>query len=170
NETAVAWRTALEQTHHPVLLILTRQNLPTLDRKTYASAEGVAKGGYILADCKGEPEVILMATGSELQLVVKAHETLSKEGVASRVVSLPSFELFDAQPSSYRESVLPPWVTARVAAEAGCRQCWDKYLGMMGGFVGLETFGASAPFEEVYKHRGLTVETILAKARELRGK
>jgi transketolase len=171
NETAAAWRVALEQTRHPVLLVLTRQNLPTFDRRKYASAEGVARGGYVMADSpNGEPEVILMATGSELQLIVKAHETLTKEGIKSRVVSLASFELFEAQPSAYREEVLPPWVTARVAVEAGCRQCWDRYLGPTGAFVGLDEFGASAPFETVYEKRGLTVESVVAKARQMRGK
>ncbi|MEX2317038.1 MAG: transketolase [Pirellulales bacterium] len=168
NETAVAWRVALEQTKKSVLLILTRQNLPTFDRKTYASAEGVVRGGYVMADAPNrEPEVILMATGSEVQLVVKAHEILTKEGIRSRVVSLPSFELFEAQSIAYREDVLPPWVTARVAVEAGCRQCWDRYLGPTGAFVGLDTFGASAPFEKVYEHRGLTVDAVVAKAREV---
>jgi transketolase len=150
------------------MLVLTRQNLPTLDRKVYASAEGTARGGYILADAADEkPEVILMATGSEVQLVVKAHETLTKEGIKSRIVSLPSFELFEAQSQSYRDEVLPPGVTARIGVEAGCRQCWDKYIGLNGAFVGLDDYGASAPFEEVYKHRGLTAEAIVAKAREL---
>jgi transketolase len=171
NETAMAWRVALEQTKHPVLLILTRQNLPTFDRAKYGSAEGVARGAYIFADAgDGAPDVILMATGSELQLVVKAHEALLKDGVRSRVVSMPSFEIFDRQPVEYQREVLPPGVTARVAVEAGIRQCWDKYLGTNGEFVGLDEFGASAPFEDVYKHRGLTAEAVLQKARKLTGK
>jgi transketolase len=172
NETAVAWRVALEQTCRPTLLILTRQNLPTFDRKTYAPAEGTARGGYIFAkeSSSGPPDVILMATGSELQLAVKAHETLTKVGVRSRVVSLPSFELFDEQPAKYRDEVLPPGVTARVATEAGIRQCWDKYLGTAGAFVGLDSFGASAPYEEIYKHRGLSVEAIVEQAKRLAGK
>lgn len=171
NETAVAWRVALEQTRRPTMLILTRQNLPTLDRTKYASPEGVARGGYILADCTGDgqPHVILLATGSELQLALAAYETLMADGIHARVVSMPSLELFDEQPAAYREEVLPPGVTARVAVEAGVRQCWDKYLGMGGAFVGLDTFGASAPYQEIYKHRGLTAEAVVKKARELCG-
>jgi transketolase len=172
NETAVAWRVALEQTVRPTMLILTRQNLPTFDRKIYAPAEGTARGGYIFAkeSGSGPPDVILMATGSELQLVVKAHEELAKGGVRSRVVSLPSFELFDEQPQKYRDEVLPPSVKARVASEAGIRQCWDKYLGPQGAFVGLDTFGASAPFEQIYIHRGLTAEAIVEQAKRLAAK
>jgi transketolase len=168
NETAVAWRVALEQTHRPIMLILTRQNLPTFDRSVYSSAEGVARGGYILADSgNGPPQIVLMATGSELQLAVAAHEALVKDGIRSRVVSLPCFELFDEQPQKYRDEVLPPAVSARVAVEAGIRQCWDKYLGSRGEFVGLDGFGASAPYEEIYKQRGLTADAVVAKARQL---
>ena len=168
NETAFAWQVALEQTDRPVMLILTRQDLPTLDRTKFAAADGVTRGGYVLADAGGkQPDIILMSTGSEIQLAVAAHEKLVADGIRSRVVSLPSFELFDEQPAAYRDSVLPPQVTARVAVEAGIRQCWDKYLGTSGAFVGLDTYGASAPFKEIYKHRGLTAEAVLAKAREL---
>jgi transketolase len=168
NETSMAWKVVLEQKTRPVAIALTRQNLPTLDRTKYASADGVAKGGYILADAKGgKPAVILIATGSELQLAVAAHEELTTAGVASRVVSLPSFELFDDQPQKYRDEVLPPAVTARVGVEAGIRQGWDKYIGVQGAFVGLDTFGASAPFELVYKHRGLTTAAVVSAAREL---
>ncbi|MEX0612593.1 MAG: transketolase C-terminal domain-containing protein, partial [Pirellulales bacterium] len=172
NETAEAWRVALQQTERPVALVLTRQDLPTLDRTKYAPAAGLARGGYVLADAagKGQPDVILMATGSELQLAVAAHEQLTAEGIRSRVVSLPSFELFEEQPPAYREEVLPAEVQARVAVEAGIRQCWDKYLGPQGAFVGIDTFGASAPFQDIYKHRGLTAEAVVAKARELCGK
>jgi transketolase len=173
NEVAVAWKIALEQTDRPVLLILTRQDVPTLDRSKYAPASGAERGGYVLADSAGNgrlPEVVLMATGSELQLAVAAHEQLVAEGIKSRVVSLPSFELFDTQPAAYRDEVLPPQVTARIAIEAGVRQCWDKYLGSSGAFLGLDTYGASAPYKAIYKHRGLTVEAVLAKARELCGR
>jgi transketolase len=173
NEVAVAWKIALEQTDRPVLLILTRQDVLTLDRKKYSPAAGVERGGYILADSVargGRPDVILMSTGSELQLAVAAHEQLTADGIKSRVVSLPSFELFDAQPAAYRDEVLPPQVTARVAIEAGVRQCWDKYLGSAGAFLGLDTYGASAPYQAIYKHRGLTAEAILSKARELCGR
>jgi transketolase len=170
NEAAYAWKVALEQTHRPTLMILTRQDLPTLDRKKYAPAAGVERGGYILADVAGKagkPDIILMATGSELQLAVAAHEELAAAGIKSRVVSLPSFELFDAQPAAYRDEVLPPSVTARVGVEAAIRQCWDKYLGLAGAFVGLDTYGASAPYQEIYKQRGLTAAAVAAKAHEL---
>jgi transketolase len=186
NEVSYAWKVALEQTHRPSMLILTRQDLPTLDRTKYAPAAGVERGGYVLADASSrvspklgsgslgetalqgsKPDVILLATGSELQLAVAAHEELTAAGIKSRVVSLPSFELFDAQPAAYRDEVLPPSVTARVAVEAGIRQCWDQYLGTTGAFIGLDTYGASAPYQEVYKHRGLTAAAVAAKAREL---
>jgi len=168
NETSMAWKAILEQKTRPVAIALTRQNLPTLDRTKYASADGVAKGGYILADANdGKPAVILVATGSELQLAVAAHEELTAAGVASRVVSLPSFELFDDQPQKYRDEVLPPAVLARVGIEAGIRQGWDKYIGAQGAFVGLDTFGASAPFQLVYQHRGLTTAAVVSAAKEL---
>jgi transketolase len=171
NEAAVAWKVILEQKSRPVAIALTRQNLPTLDRTKYASAEGVARGGYILADAKGgKPAVILIATGSELQLAVAAHEELTAAGLASRVVSMPSFEIFDDQPQKYCDEVLPSSVTARVAVEAGIRQGWDKYIGAGGAFVGLDTFGASAPYELVYQHRGLTAAAVVAKAREQLGR
>jgi transketolase len=169
NETSAAWKVALEQQHRPVTLMLTRQNLPTLDRTKYAAATGVAKGGYVLACAApdGKPDVILLATGSEVQFAVAAHEELVAGGVRSRVVSLPSFEIFNEQPAEYREKVLPPSTTARVAVEAGVRQCWDQYLGSHGAFVGLDTYGASAPFEEIYKHRGITAAAVVAKAKDL---
>jgi transketolase len=172
NETSEAWRVAMQQTERPVALILTRQDLPTLDRQKYAPASGVARGGYVLADSagKGTAAVILMSTGSEVQLAIDAHEKLLAEGIKSRVVSLPSFELFDEQPADYRDSVLPPSVTARVAVEAGIRQCWDKYLGPSGAFIGLDTYGASAPYKEIYKHRGLTAEAIIAAAKSVLGR
>jgi transketolase len=173
NEAAYAWKVALAQTHRPCMLILTRQDLPTLDRKKYAPAAGVERGGYILADAAGKgsnPDVILIATGSELQLAVAAHEELAAGGTKSRVVSMPSCEIFNDQPAAYRDEVLPPLVAARVAVEAGVRQCWDQYLGREGGFVGLDTYGASAPYQEIYKHRGLTAAAVVAKAREICGK
>jgi transketolase len=169
NEVSECWRITMQQTDRPVALVLTRQDLPTLDRQKYAPASGVAKGGYILADATGksEPQVIIMATGSEVQIAIDAHEKLVADGIRSRVVSLPSFEIFDEQPADYREKVLPPGVTARVAVEAGIRQCWDKYLGPQGAFIGLDTFGASAPYKEIYTHRGLTSEAVVAAAREV---
>jgi transketolase len=171
NETAQCWRLAMAQTERPSILCLTRQDLPTLDRTKYAPATGVEKGGYVLADAgKGAPDVILMSTGSEVQYAVAAHEKLVTAGIKSRVVSLPSFELFDEQPASYRNEVMPPAVTKRIGIEAGVRQCWDKYLGMDGAFVGLDTYGASAPYQEIYEHRGITADAIVAKAREILGK
>jgi transketolase len=173
NETAQAWRVALEQTDRPVAMILTRQDLPTFDRTKFAQATGVEKGGYVMADAaagKGLPDVILMSTGSEVQLAVAAYETLVAAGIKSRVVSLPSFELFNQQAQSYRDEVLPPAVTARVAVEAGVRQCWDQFLGPQGAFIGLDTYGASAPYQEIYKHRGITAEAVTAAARKICGK
>jgi transketolase len=172
NETAQCWRVAMEQTERPAILCLTRQDLPTVDRTKYAAATGVEKGGYVLADApgKGAPDVILMSTGSEVQYAVAAHEKLVAAGIRSRVVSLPSFELFDEQPANYRNEVMPPGVTKRIGVEAGIRQCWDKYLGPQGAFVGLDTYGASAPYQEIYEHRGITAEAIVAKAREILGK
>jgi transketolase len=162
----------MQQTDRPVLLLLTRQDLPTFDRQKYAAASGVARGGYVMADApgQGKPEIILMATGSEVQLIVAAHEQLVAAGIRSRIVSLPSFELFDEESQQYRDEVLPPSATKRIAVEAGVRQCWDKYLGTAGAFIGLDTYGASAPYQEIFKHRGLTTEAVLAKARELCGR
>jgi len=172
NEVAECWRIAVRQTERPSIFALTRQDLPTLDRTKYAAASAATKGGYVLADAGGKvaPEVILMATGSEVSLAVAAHEKLTATGVRSRVVSLPSFELFDEQPPAYRNEVLPPAVTARVAVEAGIRQCWDKYLGPQGAFIGLDTYGASAPYQDIYKHRGLTREAVITAAREQLGR
>ena len=157
------------QKERPSIMCLTRQDLPTMDRTKYAPAAGAEKGGYVLADApgKGVPDVILMSTGSEVQLAVAAHEKLVAAGVKSRVVSLPSFELFNEQPASYRNEVLPPAVTKRVAVEAGIKQCWDQYLGLEGVFIGLDTYGASAPYQEIYKHRGITAEAVFAAAKAL---
>jgi transketolase len=172
NEVAEAWRVALELAHRPSAIILTRQNMPTFDRQKYAPVQGVARGGYVLGDAtgKGQPDVILLGTGSELSLAVAAHEQLTAAGIRSRVVSMPSFELFEDQPQAYRDEVLPPDVTARVAVEAGVEQCWDKYLGLRGAFIGMHSYGASAPYQEIYKHNGITTEAVVAKARELCGR
>jgi transketolase len=172
NEVSEAWRVTMQQTERPIALLLTRQNLPTFDRAKYAAASGLARGGYVMADASkgGKPDVILMASGSEVQLIVAAHEKLVAAGIQSRVVSLPSFELFDEQPAAYREEVFPAGITARIAVEAGVKQCWDKYLGTAGAFIGLDTYGASAPYQEIYKHRGLTADAVIAKAREMCGR
>jgi transketolase len=163
NETAQAWKVAVAETRRPSLLVLTRQNLPTLCRERYESADGVARGGYVLADAAdGKPELILMASGSELSLAAAAYEKLTADGVATRVVSMPSMELFQDQDDAYRESVLPKSVTARVAVEAGIRQPWDRYLGLDGEFVGMETFGASAPAALVFEQRGITTDGVIA--------
>ncbi len=167
NEVSEAWRAAMQFRDRPSALVLTRQNVPTLDRDKYAPATGVARGGYVLADVAGGmPDVVLLAAGSELSLAVAAHDQLTAEGVRSRVVSMPCFELFDEQDAAYRDEVLPPGLTARVAVEAGIRQCWDKYLGLAGRFVGLERFGASAPATVVFRELGVTVEQVVAVARE----
>lgn len=171
NETAQAWHAALAQSRRPVALVLTRQNLPTLDRDKYASAAGVNRGAYILADAaSGKPDLILLASGSELALAVEAHEQLTTAGIATRVVSVPSFELFDEQPASYRDEVLPPAVTARVAIEAGIRQGWDRYLGSNGEFIGMDSFGTSAPAEKIFEEAGITTESIVAAGQRLAGK
>jgi len=170
NECAEAWRIALSEKDRPVALALTRQNLPTLCREKYAPANGTARGGYVLIDAvNGQPDVILLATGSELSLAVEAHETLTADGLAVRVVSMPSFELFEDQDLEYRQSVLPPSVTKRVAVEAGIQQGWDKFLGLDGAFVGMNDFGASAPYQEVYKAREITAEAVVLSAKRLLG-
>ena len=170
NEVAEAWRVAMQQKHDPVALILSRQAMPTFDRTKYASAAGVAKGAYVLADSKGEPEVILMATGSELQLVVGAHEQLTAEGIRSRVVSMFSFKLFQKQPEDYRNSVLPKSVKARVAVEAGTNLGWREYVGDQGIIIARSDFGASAPMKDLYKHFGFTVENVVAQAKKSMGR
>lgn len=168
NETAVAWRTVIErQTTHPgpVGLALTRQNVPTFDRKVFGSAEGTAKGGYILAEASnGDPQLILLGTGSEVQLAVKAREVLEAEGIATRVVSLPSFEWFQEQDQAYRDSVLPPSVKARVSVEAGIGQGWRELVGDHGRIVSLEHFGASADYKVLFEEFGLTSERVVAEA------
>ncbi|MCY2989054.1 MAG: transketolase [Planctomycetota bacterium] len=171
NEVAEAYRTILQISDRPAALVLTRQALPTLDRQKYNSAAGVARGGYVLVDpLQGPPELILIGTGSELSLCVDAYQRLAADGVQARVVSLPCWELFDAQDRAYRDSVLPPAVTARVAVEAGIQQGWEKYLGFGGRFVGMSSFGASAPYELLYKHFGITAEQVVAQAQAALGK
>ncbi len=169
NEAVFAWRSALKQ-HGPVCLLLTRQNMPTFDRTKYAPAADVERGGYVLVDApNGKPQVILLATGSELSLAVSAFDQLAAAGIAARVVSMPSFELFEQQPEKYRLEVLPPSVLARVAVEAGVRQGWDRYIGAGGAFVGMHGFGASAPEKTVYEKMGITAAAVVAEARRLLG-
>jgi len=167
NETAVAWRVAIETKAQPVVLALSRQNVPTLDRSRYAGADGLRRGAYVLKDCEGEPRLILIGTGAEVGLCVQAAEKLNGEGVRTRVVSMPSWELFEAQDKNYRDSVLPPNVRARLAVEAGCRQGWERWVGDHGSGVGVNTFGASAPGGEMLKHYGFTVENVVEKAKAL---
>jgi transketolase len=167
NEVAEAWRVMMGQKHQPSALVLTRQNVPVLDRSRYASADGLRRGGYVLADSGGQPDVILIGTGSEVSLAVDAYEELSAEGVNARVVSLPSWYLFDLQPADYREKVLPAAVQARVAVEQGSTLGWDRYVGPHGQIVGMHTFGASAPLKEVQRKFGFTPERVVEAAREL---
>jgi transketolase len=168
NEVVECYRAVLNETKHPSAMVLSRQNLPTFDRTKFAPAEGAARGGYTLIDAaeKKTPVAIILATGSEVAIAVAAHEQLSKEGVAVRVVSIPCFSWFDAQDQAYRDSVLPPSVTARVAIEAGIKQGWEKYLGSSGQFVGMTAFGASGPYAALYKHYGLTAENVAAQVKE----
>jgi transketolase len=167
NEVAEAYKVVLPLKDRPAALILTRQNLPTLDRTKYASAEGLRRGAYVLADAPdGRPDVILIGTGSEVSLCIDAYEKLKAEGVKARVVSMPSWELFDAQPQSYRDAVLPPSVTRRVAVELGIKQGWERFIGPTGQFIGLCGFGASAPIGVLLKHFGFTVENVVAVAKK----
>ena len=165
NEVAEAWRVAMHQKHHPVALILSRQALPTLDRKKYQPAAGTTKGAYILADCEGTPDVILMGTGSEVQLCVGAYEALKAEGIKARVVSMPSWELFEEQDNAYRDHVLPPGVRGRVAVEQAAKMGWDRYAGTSGTVIGMHTFGASAPAADLLKKFGFTPDAVLEAAR-----
>ncbi len=168
NEVAEAWRVAVDRHHQPVALILTRQNVPVLDRSRYASAEGLRRGGYVLADPEdGDPEVILIATGSEVALALAAHEELGAEGIRSRVVSLPCWEIFDRQDEAYREAVLPAAVTARVSVEEASTMGWDRYVGADGVKIGMHTFGTSAPLKDVQTKFGFTPDRVAEAAKEL---
>ncbi len=165
NETAMAWRMAIESSKAPVALILTRQDLPTLDRKKFASADWLRFGAYILSYAPDvNPELILIATGSEVHLIVEAQEKLSEQNIAVRVVSMPSWELFEAQTQVYRDTVLPPSIHTRIAVEAGVTQGWNKYVGDKGEVIGIDTFGASAPGEVMMREYGFTVENICERA------
>ncbi len=171
NETVVAWAVAAESAHHPTALILSRQKLPVLDQERYGAASGLRKGAYILSDADGgEPEIILIGTGSEVSLALEAQEELHKQGVRARVVSMPSWELFAAQDTGYHDEVLPPTITARIALEAGVSMGWHRWVGNDGIILGVDDFGASAPFKEVYKHFGLTVENAVHQALSLLGR
>jgi transketolase len=168
NETAVAWRVALATRDRPVLLILSRQDLPTLNRTVFASADGLRQGAYVLRDAPdGKPELILIASGSEVGLIVTAADRLQGEGVAVRCVSMPSWDLFEALPQTERDQVLPPSVGARLAVELGVPQGWDRYVGARGAMLGVERFGASAPSETVLREYGFTVDNVCTRAKAL---
>jgi transketolase len=167
NEAAHAWRLLMTFQHSPVALVLTRQNVPTLDRERYAPAEGLERGAYVLAGADdAEPDLILIGTGSEVQLCVAAYEQLTAEGERVRVVSMPSWELFDKQPREYRDQVLPPSVTARVAVEQASTLGWERFVGPTGATIGMHTFGASAPLKDLQRKFGFTPEAIVATCRE----
>lgn len=168
NETAFAWKVAIERRHAPTVLALTRQAVPTLDREKYASASGTEQGAYVMADLGSKPvRLVLMATGSEVELIVKAAETLAKEGVGVRVISMPSWELFEMQPESYQNEVMLPEIKARLAVEAATSLGWHKWVGPEGKMITLDRFGASAPNDFLFKEFGFTVENVLQKCRQL---
>ena len=171
NEMVEAWKVIMKFRREPALLLASRQPIPVLDRTKYAAASGVAKGGYILADAEGgKPDVILIASGTEVPLCVDAYERLKAEGVKARVVSLACWEVFAAQDQAYRDSVLPPSIKARVAVEMGSTFGWERYVGLEGKVVGMRSFGASAPLKDLLKHFGFTVETVLAAAKDVLAK
>ena len=170
NETAAAWRVALERTEGPTALALSRQKLPILAETKRDPAETVGRGAYVLADSSGKPDVILIATGSEVSLALDARDLLAVEGVAVRVVSMPSMEIFDAQPQEYRDGVLPPLMTNRLAVEAGISMGWHKYVGFEGDILALDHFGESAPYKDLMKEFGFTPEAVAERARKLLGK
>ncbi len=167
NEVLEAWRYIMPLRHEPVALILTRQKVPTLDRKKYGAAQGLHKGAYILADCQGKPELLLMATGSEVSLCVEAYERLTAEGIKCRVISMPSWHLFEKQDEEYKNSILPPDVWARLAIEQAASFGWERYVGRRGRAIGMTTFGASAPLKELQKKFGFTVDHVIAQAKEI---
>lgn len=167
NEVREAWKVILQSRYEPFALVLTRQSVPTIDRSVYAPASGLARGAYVLADAPGgDPEVILIGTGSEVSLCLDAYERLAKDGVRARVVSMPSWELFDRQDSDYRVSVLPPHVRARVSVEQASSFGWSRHTGMDGHAIGIDTFGASAPYQQLSIIFGFTVDRIINAAKD----
>jgi transketolase len=171
NEVVEAYRYILQLRHQPAVIALSRQALPTFDRDKYASAAGVARGAYVMADATdGVPEIILIASGSEVALVIQAHEALTADGIRSRVVSMPSWDIFEHQPQSYREEVLPPAVTARLAVEQGSTLGWSEYVGSRGRVIGMKTFGASAPLKELDRKFGFEPERVISTAKEMLGR
>jgi transketolase len=170
NEVVEAYRYILELRHQPAVLALSRQPLPTFDRRKYAPAAGVARGAYIMADAPGgAPDIILIASGSEVSLVVEAHEKLTSMRIRSRVVSMPSWDIFEHQPQSYRDEVLPPRISARVAVEQGSVLGWDRYVGAAGRIIGMKTFGGSAPLKELQRKFGFEPERVVEIAMDVLG-
>jgi transketolase len=168
NEVVEAYRYVMQLRHQPAALVLSRQPLPTLDRSKYAPASGVARGAYVLADAPGgNPEIILIATGSEVSLAIEAHEKLRVGGIRSRVVSMPSWDIFEHQSPEYRDQVLPPGVKARVAVEQASTFGWERYVGTEGRVIGMKTFGASAPLKELQNKFGFEPEQLVAVAKDL---
>ncbi|MCW8805680.1 MAG: transketolase, partial [Ignavibacteriaceae bacterium] len=167
NETVQAWKVAIEHKSSPVALALTRQKIPVFDREKFGPAENLSKGAYILVENAAEPEVIIMASGSEVSVAVDVYNVLQSQGIKTRVVSFPSWELFEAQSDKYKESVLPKSVKARISIEAQVAQGWEKYLGEHGEAVSIETFGASAPYEIIFKEYGFTGEAVVKKVKSL---
>jgi transketolase len=167
NEVAESYRVILNSKNQPACLVLSRQGLPTFDRDRYASAAGVARGAYVLADADGgKPQVILIGTGSEVRLCVETYEKLKQEGIPARVVSMPSWHLFEKQDQNYRDEVLPPHITARVAVEQGSVIGWDRYAGSSGAIIGMHTFGSSAPLSDLLKKFGFTPEKVYEAAKD----
>ena len=166
-ETAMAWRAAIERRTGPTVLVFTRQGLPVLDRSVYPAADNVLRGAYVLWESSENPAVILIGTGSEVSIALDAGKALAEQGIAARVVSMPSWELFDAQPREYRDSVLPPGIAARVSVEAGRTLGWERYVGTNGVSIGVDTFGASAPYQRIYREYGLTAERVAEAAASL---
>jgi transketolase len=167
NETVAAWKFAIEYNNGPVALLLTRQKLPTIDRAKYSSAENLMKGAYILIENSSTPDLILIGTGSEVSLALGAYDQMIKEGVKVRVVSMPSWELFERQSKEYRNFILPPNVKKRIAVEALVPMGWEKYVGDNGKIIGMTSFGTSAPVDAIFKHFGFTVENVVKTAKEI---
>ena len=171
NEVVEAYKVIIQLRHSPATLVLTRQTMPTYDRTKFAAASGVAKGAYVLIDAEGgKPDVILMGTGSEVHLCVEAYEKLKTEGIKARVVSMPSWELFEQQDAAYKESVFPSAVTARVSVEMASTFGWERYVGTKGKMIGMHSFGASAPLKDVLKKFGFLTENVVATAKQVLGK
>jgi transketolase len=167
NEVVEAWRVIMKLQHQPACLVLSRQALPTLDRSRYAPAAGLARGAYVIADAQqgGRPEILLIGTGSEVSLCLQVYEELKEEGIPARVVSMPSWELFEQQDQPYRDSILPPDVTARVAVEQAAVLGWDHYVGIGGDKIGMHTFGSSAPLKDLQTKFGFTPERVMEAAK-----